>query len=245
MNKEIKKLKNLLFSSENIVAFTGAGVSTESNIPDFRSSGGIFDKNTNSNYQPETILSKSFFELHPDIFYNFYKNNLIYENAVPNYCHIALAELERKGILKNIITQNVDCLHQRAGSKNVIELHGNAYNYYCTNCNKTFNLNFIQSSKNVPLCDRCNHVIRPDIVLYEEPLDSKKLDKADYVSQNADILLVLGTSLVVYPAASFVKNYKGKNLVIINKSFTPYDYKATMVINDSVGTVMNLALARQ
>lgn len=234
----IEKLKTIIRESNNIVFFGGAGVSTESNIPDFRSSIGIYTTENNKKYPPETMLSHSFFKSHTEDFYDFYKNKMIYKDAKPNDAHIALAELERKGKLKAVITQNIDGLHQIAGSKNVLELHGSIYRNYCMKCHKSFDLDYILEFKGVPRCDECNGIVRPDVVLYEESLDMGLLRRAVEYIQNADVLIVGGTSLVVYPAAGLIEYYNGNKLILINKSPTPYDYIATLTFNDSIGKVL-------
>lgn len=234
---KVRIAKEMIFHSNHIVAFTGAGVSTESNIPDFRSSGGIFDRKTGNNIPPERILSRSFFNENPAMFYDFYKNNLIYTTAKPNDCHIALAELEKTGRLQAIITQNIDGLHQKAGSENVIELHGNAYRNYCMKCRKEYGIESMIDSVNVPFCE-CGGIIRPDVVLYEEALDESDLRKAKRRIESCEVLIVLGTSLVVYPAAGLLKYYSGSKMILINKTSTTYDDMAALVIYDRVGEVM-------
>ncbi|MFA5523506.1 MAG: NAD-dependent protein deacylase [Tissierellales bacterium] len=234
----IEKLKNIIEKSNNIVFFGGAGVSTESNIPDFRSSSGIYSTESSLKYSPETILSHSFFERHTNDFYDFYRAKMIYKEAKPNDAHIALAELESRGKIKAIVTQNIDGLHQIAGSKNVLELHGSIYRNYCTECNKFFDLDYILESNNTPKCDECDGIVKPDVVLYEESLDMKVLDKALKHIQEADVLIVGGTSLTVYPAASLVEYYRGDKLILINKSQTQYDRRATLTFNESIGQVL-------
>lgn len=238
MNLDI--LKEAIRKSENIVFFGGAGVSTESNIPDFRSEGGLYKSKNKFSYAPETILSHSFFESHTEEFYRFYKEKMIFKDAKPNKAHFSLAQLEKEGKLKAIITQNIDGLHQMAGSQNVLELHGSIHRNHCTKCGKFFDLNYIINSENgIPKCDSCGANIKPDVVLYEEPLNTDTIDRAvEYVS-NAEILIIGGTSLVVYPAAGLVNYYRGNKLVLINKSSTPYDNKANLVINDSIGEVLS------
>lgn len=238
----IEKLRKIIEASDNIVFFGGAGVSTESNIPDFRSSKGIYSIYDNLEYSPEEILSYSFFRKHPDYFYDFYRNNLIYKDAKPNDAHIALAELEKRGKLKAIITQNIDGLHQKAGSKNVLELHGSIYRNYCMKCYKEFDLDYILNSEGVPLCDKCKGIVRPDVVMYEEALDMHVLRKSIEYIQKAEVLIVGGTSLVVYPAAGLIEYYRGNNLILINKSQTPYDSRATLVFNDSIGKILKQAV---
>ena len=233
-----EELKKVIDNSDNIVFFGGAGVSTESDIPDFRSSNGIFNAQKNITYSPETAVSHSFFMRNPEFFYQFYKDKMIYENAKPNNAHKALAKLEQIGKLKAIITQNIDGLHQMAGSKNVLELHGTIHKNYCMKCNKNFDLDYIIKSENIPHCDVCGGTVRPDVVLYEESLDSNVLSESLHYISNADVLIIGGTSLIVYPAASLVNYFRGSKLVLINKSSTSQDGNADIVINDSIGKVL-------
>ncbi|SCG84370.1 NAD-dependent deacetylase [Proteiniborus sp. DW1] len=234
----IEKLKDIIKESNNIVFFGGAGVSTESNIPDFRSSTGIYSTESSLKYPPEMILSHSFFMNHTEDFYNFYKTKMIYKDAKPNDAHLALAELERRGKVKAVITQNIDGLHQMAGSKNVLELHGSIYRNYCTKCHKFFDLNYILESTNIPKCDECNGIVKPDVVLYEESLDMNVLEKALEYIQEADVLIVGGTSLTVYPAAGLIEYYEGDKLILINKSQTHYHRRAALTFNESIGKVL-------
>ncbi|MDS1029003.1 NAD-dependent protein deacylase [Bacillota bacterium LX-D] len=234
----IEKLKSIIQNSSNIVFFGGAGVSTESNIPDFRSEKGIYKIKSKYAHSPEVMLSHSFFVQHTEEFYDFYRNMMIFKDAKPNAAHFALAELEQRGQLKAVITQNIDGLHQLAGSRQVLELHGSVHRNYCTKCNKFFPLDYILASSSIPKCDVCGAIVKPDVVLYEEALDNKVLEEAvKYISQ-ADVLIVGGTSLVVYPAAGLVRYYGGKKLVLINKSATSYDDAANLVINDIIGKVL-------
>lgn len=236
----IKKLANMIKESSNIVFFGGAGVSTESNIPDFRSASGLFNEKLNKNFTPEQLVSHSFYIRYPEEFYKFYKDKLVYKEARPNKAHIALAKLEKIGKLKAIVTQNIDGLHQMAGSKNVLELHGSIHRNYCTKCNKFFNLDeMLNLDGIVPYCDTCKNIIKPDVVLYEEGLDDNIISKTISSISSSDLLIIGGTSLVVYPAASFINYFKGKNMVLINKSKTPYDSKADLVINDSIGVILD------
>lgn len=234
----IEKLKAIIKESSNIVFFGGAGVSTESNIPDFRSSSGLYSTENSLRYPPEMILSHSFFKSHTEDFYDFYKTKMIYKDAKPNDAHLALADLERQGKVKAVITQNIDGLHQMAGSKNVLELHGSVYRNYCTECNKFFDLNYILESTNIPKCDECNGIVKPDVVLYEESLDMEVLEKALIHIQEADVLIVGGTSLTVYPAAGLVEYYRGDKLILINKSKTQYHKRAVLTFNESIGKVL-------
>jgi NAD-dependent deacetylase len=235
----IEKLKKLIGDSDNIVFFGGAGVSTESNIPDFRSENGLYKSIKNIKYAPETMLSHSFFMSHTEEFYDFYRNKMIYKEAVPNAAHMTLARLESIGKVRAVITQNIDGLHQMAGSKKVLELHGSVNRNYCMDCGKSFGLDYVVNSKTiVPLCDSCGGILKPDVVLYEEPLDMDVVNMAvNYISE-ADVMIVGGTSLVVYPAANLVNYYRGNKLILINKSSTQYDRRANLVISDSIGKVL-------
>lgn len=239
MDENILKLKKLVSESSNIVFFGGAGVSTESGIPDFRSEQGIYNTVKNFGYPPEQILSHSFFMKNPEKFYDFYRSTMIYENAKPNLAHLGLAKLEKQGKLKAIVTQNIDGLHQLAGSKTVYELHGSIHRNYCMKCGKFYPLSTITESKGVPQCKECGGIIKPDVVLYEEGLDEEIINNSIKVIKKADMLIVGGTSLNVYPAASFVNYYDGNKLILINKSKTPYDRYADLLIHDSIGKVFN------
>ena len=240
MNDNIKRIKELIDSHNNIVFFGGAGVSTESNIPDFRSSSGLFNEKLNRNFTPEQLLSHTFFLKYPEDFFRFYKDRLIYKDAKPNEAHLALAKLEDIGKLNAIITQNIDGLHQIAGSRNVLELHGSVHRNYCTNCSKFFNLEeFLNLPGNIPHCDICDGVVKPDVVLYEEPLDNSVVNQTVNALNHADLLIIGGTSLVVYPASGFIDYFNGDSIVLINKSSTSYDSKASIVINDSIGKVLS------
>ena len=233
-------LKSIVKNTNNIVFFGGAGVSTESCIPDFRSTDGLYNIKNDFKFPPEVILSHSFFKKHTEDFYKFYKSNMIFPNAIPNDAHITLTKLEEKNKLKAIITQNIDGLHQMAGSKNVYELHGSVHRNYCMKCNKPFDLGYILGSNDiVPTCNNCGGTIKPDVVLYEESLDMDVLDSSIKAISTADTLIVGGTSLMVYPAANLIKYFRGDNLVLINKSSTPYDNQANLVINDSIGKVLS------
>ncbi|MBI5987000.1 NAD-dependent protein deacylase [Clostridium perfringens] len=238
MDDKINKLKEIIKNSNNIVFFGGAGVSTESGIPDFRSANGLFNEKLNITFTPEQLVSHSFFERYPEEFFKFYKSKLIYPNAKPNYAHIALAKLEEMGKLKAIVTQNIDGLHQMAGSKNVFELHGSVLRNYCVDCHTFYDEKFILESKGVPKCTKCGGIVKPDVVLYEEPLDDNVIRGAINAISKADTLIIGGTSLVVYPAAGLINYFRGKNLVLINKSSTQADSKADLVINDSIGKVL-------
>ncbi|WP_249310690.1 NAD-dependent protein deacylase [Congzhengia minquanensis] len=227
-------LKELIDTYQNIVFFGGAGVSTESGIPDFRSVDGLY--NEIYDYPPETIISHSFFVKNPKEFFRFYKNKMIYPNAAPNVTHKALAHLEQQGKVKAVVTQNIDGLHQMAGSKCVYELHGSVHRNYCMNCGKFFGLDAVLEADGVPKCS-CGGTIKPDVVLYEEGLDGKTVSGAIAAIQNADLLVVGGTSLTVYPAAGMIDYFRGDKLILINKTVTPFDSRADIVINESLGSV--------
>lgn len=233
---KIEKLQTLIDKAKNIVFFGGAGVSTESGIKDFRSKDGLYRQKFD--YPPEVYLSRSFFNQHPDLFYQFYREKLNCLEAKPNICHNYLVKLENEGKLSAIITQNIDGLHEKAGSKKVLPIHGTIYKNHCLNCNKFYEAEAVFNSKGIPRCS-CGGIIKPDVVLYEENLDENMIIKAIDAIKNCDLLIVAGTSLVVYPAASFINYYRGNNLVIINKDITSFDKKANLVINDSLGNVFS------
>ena len=235
MNGSIAALQAVIDGAENIVFFGGAGVSTESGIPDFRSVDGLYHQKYD--YPPETILSHSFFESHTKEFFDFYREKMLFLDAKPNAAHRKLAELERAGRLKAVVTQNIDGLHTLAGSKNVFELHGSVHRNYCRNCRKFYTAEQIRKSKGVPTCD-CGGVIKPDVVLYEEPLDEACTRGAVKAIAAADALIVAGTSLTVYPAAGFLNYFRGKHLVLINRDATPYDDMATLALHEKVGEVL-------
>lgn len=236
MNAEIERLKELVSESDNIVFFGGAGVSTESGIPDFRSVDGLY--NQKWKYPPETILSRTFFERNPEEYYRFHREKLVIDSVKPNRAHLRLAELEQEGKLKAVITQNIDGLHQAAGSKNVLELHGSILRAYCSRCKKSYDADIINYGEGVPRCT-CGGVIRPDIVLYEEPLDGDIMQSAVHYIANADVLIIGGTSLNVYPAAGLINYYRGNKLVLVNLSETPYDSYADLVIHEKIGEVFS------
>lgn len=239
-----ERLKKIIDESENIVFFGGAGVSTESNIPDFRSEKGLYKAQQEYGCSPEEILSHTFFVRKTETFFDYYKKNLIYQDAEPNKAHKALAYLEKQGKLKAIVTQNIDGLHQKAGNRNVFELHGSVLRNFCMKCHTAYDLDFIMKPENcegsIPKCSVCGGTIKPDVVLYEEMLDDNCIDGAVRAIENADTLIIGGTSLVVYPAAGLIRYFRGKNLVLINKQATPYDDRADLVINDSIGKVMEI-----
>ena len=236
MEKEIEKLQELVDTSSNIVFFGGAGVSTESGIPDFRSVDGLY--NQQYDYPPETILSHSFFMRNPEEFFRFYRNRMLCDTAKPNEAHKKLAQLERTGKLKAVVTQNIDNLHQMAGSKKVLELHGSVYRNYCMKCGKFYDFDFMKHSQGVPKCS-CGGRVKPDVVLYEEALDQNTLSESVRVISQADLLIIGGTSLVVYPAASLIDYFRGDHLVVINKSATPRDRYADLLIQQPIGQVFS------
>ena len=228
--------------SNNIVFFGGAGVSTESNIPDFRSSNGLWNEKLKINFTPEQLVSHTFFMRYPNEFFEFYRDKLIYPDAKPNDAHIALAKLEEMGKLKAVVTQNIDGLHQAAGSKTVYELHGSVLRNYCMECHEFYDIDFIVNSEGIPVCPKCGGRVKPDVVLYEEGLDDDIINNSVRAIMDADTLIIGGTSLVVYPAAGLINYFKGKNLVLINKSETSADRRADLVIHDSIGMVLKKAL---
>lgn len=230
---KIETLKDMIMSSKRIAFLGGAGVSTESGIPDFRSENGYFEAIRRFGYPPEELLSHTFFMRHTDVFYKYYRSALMVTGIKPNRAHYALAKLERALRLTAVVTQNIDGLHQLAGSKSVYELHGSIYRNHCMECGKSYTVEQLKDMPNVPICS-CGGVIKPDVVLYEEPLDGDVIEGAINAIANADTLIVIGTSLVVYPAASFIRYYKGKNMILINKSKTSYDTIANMAINEDV-----------
>lgn len=242
MKKKIEELVQILKESSNIVFFGGAGISTASGVPDFRSSTGLYSKRLDKNFSPEQAVSHSFFINYPEEFYEFYKKNLVYPEARPNACHYALVELEKMGKLKAIVTQNIDGLHQAAGSKVVYELHGSVHRNYCVKCNKFFDSNYVLTSPGVPICINCGEIVKPDVVLYEEALDDKTISESIKAIANADTLIIGGTSLVVYPAAGLINYFRGNHIVLINKSATSADNKADLVINDDITIVMEEAV---
>ena len=235
--EEVEKFLEMVKESDNIVFFGGAGVSTESGIPDFRSVDGLY--NQQYDYPPETILSHSFFRRNPKEFYRFYRNKMLCPDAQPNITHKKLAELEAAGKCKAVVTQNIDGLHQKAGSKTVLELHGSVLRNYCENCGKFFPMETILHSEGIPCCDECGGTIKPDVVLYEEGLNQKTLEDAVRYISNADILIIGGTSLAVYPAAGLIDYYRGNKLVLINKSTTPMDARADLLIQQGLGSVFS------
>lgn len=244
---ELDQLRDMVQAADNIVFFGGAGVSTESNIPDFRSEQGLYQTKSKYGSEPETMLSHSFFEQRPEEFFNYYLHEMIYSQAQPNAAHQALAGLEQQGKLKAVITQNIDGLHQKAGSQRVLELHGSVLRNYCLNCGLKYDVDFMlqfrDADSHIPHCRDCGGVVRPDVVLYEEGLDDKVMRAAITAIRQADLLLVGGTSLAVYPAAGLLHYFQGRRLVLINKSATAFDSRAGLVIHDSVGQALKYAIS--
>ncbi|MCR5481739.1 MAG: NAD-dependent protein deacylase [Clostridia bacterium] len=246
--EKTEKLKEILKDSKRIVFFGGAGVSTESNIPDFRSETGLYHAVEKYGHRPETMLSHTFFMSHMKLFYEYYKENLIYTDAEPNAAHLAIAKLEKIGKLTGVVTQNIDGLHQKAGNEKVFELHGSVLRNYCMDCGCFYDLDYIMDEAHckegtkIPICEKCGGVIKPDVVLYEESLDDAMISGGVNAITNADTMIVGGTSLVVYPAAGLVNYFRGKNLILINKSATQYDDRADLVICDSIGKVLGEAV---
>ncbi|MGF0101048.1 NAD-dependent protein deacylase [Bariatricus sp. SGI.019] len=233
--EEVRKLQDIIDDSQNIVFFGGAGVSTESNIPDFRSADGLYQQQYK--YSPEQIVSHSFFVRNTEAFYEFYKSKMMFLDAKPNPAHKKLAELEAAGKLSAVITQNIDGLHQAAGSKNVLELHGSIHRNYCQRCHQFYDADYVKNAEGIPKCS-CGGVIKPDVVLYEEGLDSSIIEKSIHAISMADTLIIGGTSLVVYPAAGFIDYFRGKHLVVINKSATAREVGAELTIAAPIGQIM-------
>ncbi len=236
MDEKIIKLREMVASSENIVFFGGAGVSTESGIPDFRSVDGLYHQQFA--YPPETILSHTFYMRHKAEFFDFYRQKMLAPDAKPNAAHLKLAQWEREGKLKAVITQNIDGLHQKAGSREVLELHGSVLRNYCERCRKFYDMDYVMHSEGVPHCT-CGGDVKPDVVLYEEGLDERTMDKALHYISHADLLIIGGTSLVVYPAAGLVRYYRGNKLVVINKGELGADVGADLTINGAIGEVLS------
>lgn len=233
---QIEELQRMIDESERIVFFGGAGVSTESNIPDFRSSNGLYQMQYH--YPPEQVVSHTFYMRHTEEFYKFYKEKMMFLDAKPNKAHKKLAELEQAGKLKAVITQNIDGLHQAAGSKEVLELHGSIHRNYCERCHAFYDAAYVKASKGVPHCEKCGGRVKPDVVLYEESLDAQVMRRSAEMIASADMLIIGGTSLVVYPAAGFVDYFRGKYLVVLNKDATPRDAQADLCIKEPIGEVL-------
>ena len=240
MEQEIRKLREILEKYDNIVFFGGAGVSTESKIPDFRSTDGLYHQEYD--YPPETILSHTFYRKKPEEFFRFYRNKMIYKDAKPNAAHMALAKLEQEGKCRAVITQNIDGLHQLAGSKKVLELHGSVLRNYCEDCGKFFGVEAIENSEGIPKCDACGGIIKPDVVLYEEALQDYTIREAVEYIRKAQVLIIGGTSLAVYPAAGLIDYFTGEKLVVINKAPTPRDSHADLLIKGPIGEVFRQAV---
>lgn len=232
-----QELKQRVLASNKVVFFGGAGVSTESGIPDFRSSNGLW--NENYRYPPEQVVSHNFFMAHPREFYDFYRSKMLFPNAKPNKAHLQLAKLEQMGHVKAVITQNIDGLHQAAGSRNVLELHGSVHRNFCMDCGARYSLEFIANSEGVPTCERCGGTVRPDVVLYEEPLNENVIRAAIGAIRSADMLICAGTSLAVYPAAGFLEYFQGATLAVINLSPTSLDKKADILLSAKIGEVFD------
>lgn len=242
LEEKIENFQKIYDNSDSIVFFGGAGVSTESGIPDFRSQDGLYSQQWK--YPPETIISRSFFDANPVEFYRFYREKLIIKNIEPNTAHFQLAKMEEKGKLKAVVTQNIDGLHQKAGSRNVFELHGSTLRNFCMDCGAEYSIDFIAESENspdkLPRCTKCGGLVKPDVILYEESLDQNVINGAVNAIKNADTLIIGGTSLVVYPAAGLIDYFRGKNIVLINKSATAGDARANLVIHESIGKVLGM-----
>ena len=239
-NEKIRYFASMILNSQSTVFFGGAGVSTESGVKDYRSEDGLYNTVKQYGVPPEVILSHSFFKSHPDTFYDFYYKFFLQTRAEPNHAHTVLAELERRGLLDAVITQNIDGLHQAAGSKNVIELHGTVYRYHCSKCGREYPMQeVINCEGKVPKCESCGGNIKPDVVLYEEPLDDGTVTRAVRAIANADLMIIGGTSLAVYPAAGLLRYFRGKNIVLINRDETNYDDRADLIFRDKIGEVMS------
>lgn len=238
-----ERVKRIIEKSESIVFFGGAGVSTESNIPDFRSESGLYSAMSEYGYSPEHMLSHTFFINHMDTFFDYYKKNLLYPDAEPNRAHAAIAALEKQGKMKAVVTQNIDGLHQKAGSRNVYELHGSVHRNYCMDCGQFHDLEYVMNSEGIPRCSRCGGVVKPDVVLYEEGLDDQVISGAVNAIAQCDTLIIGGTSLAVYPAAGFIQYFRGDDIILINKGETSYDSRADLVVHDSIGDVLDMGVS--
>ena len=235
---QYEALQEIIDEANSIVVFTGAGISVPSGIPDFRSADGIYNQKTKLKAKPEEIISHSFFVAHPEDFYDFYKEKMVYPKATYNAGHRYFANLEKKGKRVIVVTQNIDGLHQKAGSSMVYELHGSVLRNYCEKCGRAFGLDYVMNHKGVPLCDKCGGIVKPDVVLYEEPLDEDTITRAISAIMTCDTLIVVGTSLTVYPAAGFIRYFRGRKLVVINKQETAYDNMCDLVINEDIEKVV-------
>lgn len=238
MNK-YEILQDIIDKSSSIVVFSGAGISVPSGIPDFRSANGLYNQNSKQGYSPEEIISHTFFFEHPDLFYRFYKDKMVYPKAEPNIAHKYFADLESKGKNVTVVTQNIDGLHQKAGSKRVYELHGSVHRNYCENCGKSYSLDDVMNSEiTVPFCTKCGGIIKPDVVLYEEPLEETTINLAISAIMTCDTLIVIGTSLTVYPAAGFIRYFRGRNIVLINKDKVDSRFNCDLEFNEDVTNVI-------
>ena len=241
--QKIKEFASLIQNSRSTVFFGGAGVSTESGIKDYRSEDGLYNTVKQYGVSPEEILSHTFFKMHPDIFYNFYYTYFLQSQAEPNPAHLALAELERRGLLDAVITQNIDGLHQAAGSRNVLELHGTVFGYHCSRCGGAFPMQAVKAlAGKIPVCEKCGGVIHPDVVLYEEGLNENTVNRSVQAIANAELLIIGGTSLAVYPAASYLGYFRGEHIVLINRDETPYDGSASLIFREKIGETMTAVM---
>lgn len=242
LDERITRVSNIIANHNNIVFLGGAGVSTASGIPDFRSENGIYNAVQSYGHPPEILLSRTYFEKYTKTFFDFYRRELVHEDKRPNDAHYALAELEAMGKMKAVITQNIDGFHQQAGSKRVLEIHGSIHRNYCMDCGKTYALEYVMRTDQIPLCSSCNGIVRPDVVLYEEELDADLLDLCVHAIMEAEVLIVGGTSLNVYPAAGLIRYFAGHSLILINKGKTPYDDQVDVLIQEDIGSVLNEVL---
>ena len=238
MKNQYEELKKMINESRNIVVFTGAGISVPSGIPDFRSADGIYNQKTNFSASPEEIISHSFFMSHTEDFYTFYKDKMCYPKAEPNAAHKYFADLEKKGKNIIVVTQNIDGLHQKAGSSIVYELHGTIHQNFCQRCGRLFGLDYVMNSNGVPHCDKCGGIVKPNVVLYEESLDEDTIQRSINAIMTCDMMIIVGTSLRVYPAAGFIRYFRGRYLVVINKDATSYDSNCDLVFNEDVVNVI-------
>ena len=239
MKNQYDELKKMINESHSIVVFTGAGISVPSGIPDFRSADGIYNQKTKIKASPEDIISHSFFVSNTEDFYEFYKDKMCYPKAEPNAAHKYFANLEKKGKNVIVVTQNIDGLHQKAGSKYVYELHGTIHQNFCMKCGRLFGLDYVMNSKGVPHCDKCGGIVKPNVVLYEEGLDEETIQRSISAIMTCDMMIIIGTSLRVYPAAGFIRYFRGRYLVVINKDSTSYDSNCDLVFNEDVINVIN------
>lgn len=235
---EYEELKNIIDHSSNIVVFTGAGISVPSGIPDFRSADGLYNQKTKYTVKPEEIISHSFFASHTDQFYEFYKSKMVYPNAKPNKAHKYFADLEKQGKHVIVVTQNIDGLHQKAGSSQVLELHGSVLRNYCEKCGRSFGVQYVMDHEGVPHCDKCGGIVKPDVVLYEESLNEDIINRSISAIMTCETLIVIGTSLTVYPAAGFIRYFRGRYIILINKDKTAYDNNCDLVFNEDVEKVI-------